>query len=36
MYIIHKILNDGFAWLSVAFGLILTCKLIVRIGMKKS
>ncbi|TQO56280.1 hypothetical protein [Paraclostridium bifermentans] len=36
MYIIHKILNEGFAWLSVAFGLILTCKFVVRIGMKKS
>ncbi|MCE9676798.1 FMN-binding protein [Paraclostridium bifermentans] len=36
MDIIHKILNEGFAWLSVAFGLILTCKFVVRIGMKKS
>lgn len=36
MDIIHKILNEGFAWLSVVFGLILTCKFVVRIGTKKS
>ncbi|MDU3338057.1 FMN-binding protein [Paraclostridium bifermentans] len=36
MDIIHKILNEGFAWLSVAFALILTCKFVVRIGIKKS
>lgn len=36
MDIIHKILNEGFAWLSVAFGLILTCKFIVRIAIKRS
>lgn len=36
MDIIHKILNEGFAWLSLAFGVILTCKFVVRIGIKKS